>query len=189
MFCHEDAKLAREIARPPFEEYFRALNEAAGDWERGTSKDYRDYDTSMRRLRSFTLDGQIESGGAWVGTPDEIRATIRKVAGLDRQVRARLAADQFRHDRRPRGAEVDAAVRPRGDAGIRGRCGSQAGARRGEVAVLKGGQRRSPSTQFRAPNASAALDRSNGTDCHARLCPLDNLSPTLWLRYLRGEQR
>ena len=80
MFCHEDARLAREIARPPFEEYFRALNEAVGDWARGTtSKDYRDYDKSMRRLRSFTLDGQIESGGAWVGTPDEIKAIIRRV--------------------------------------------------------------------------------------------------------------
>ncbi len=81
MFCHEDPKLAREIARPPFEEYFRALNEAAGDWERGSSKDYRDYDTSMRRLRAFTLEGQIEAGGAWVGTPDEIKAIIRKVLG------------------------------------------------------------------------------------------------------------
>jgi hypothetical protein len=82
MFCHEDARLAREIARPPFEEYFRALNEAVGDWSRGTtSKDYRDYDTSMRRLRSFTLDGQIESGGAWVGTPDEIKAIIGRVVG------------------------------------------------------------------------------------------------------------
>jgi alkanesulfonate monooxygenase SsuD/methylene tetrahydromethanopterin reductase-like flavin-dependent oxidoreductase (luciferase family) len=80
LFCHEDAKLAREIARPPFEEYFRALNEAVGDWERGTtSKDYRNYDTSARRLRSFTLDGQIEAGGAWVGTPDELKATIRRV--------------------------------------------------------------------------------------------------------------
>jgi alkanesulfonate monooxygenase SsuD/methylene tetrahydromethanopterin reductase-like flavin-dependent oxidoreductase (luciferase family) len=82
MFCHEDPKLARDIARPPFEEYFRALNEATGDWERGSSKDYRDYDTSMRRLRSFTLDGQIEAGGAWVGTPDEIKATIRKAMGV-----------------------------------------------------------------------------------------------------------
>ena len=79
MFCHEDPRLAREIARPPFEEYFRALNEGVGDWERGTSKDYRDYDKSMRRLRSFTLDDQIESGGAWVGTPDEIKAIIRRV--------------------------------------------------------------------------------------------------------------
>src|SRR5262245_66473517 len=80
MFCNEDARLAREIARPPFEEYFRALNEAVGDWARGTtSKDYRDYDKSMRRLRSFTLDGQIASGGAWVGTPEEIRAIIARV--------------------------------------------------------------------------------------------------------------
>jgi alkanesulfonate monooxygenase SsuD/methylene tetrahydromethanopterin reductase-like flavin-dependent oxidoreductase (luciferase family) len=82
MFCHQDGGLAREIARPPFEEYFRALNEAAGDWSRGTtSKDYRDYDTSMRKLRSFTLDGQIEAGGAWVGTPNEIRDIIRRVIG------------------------------------------------------------------------------------------------------------
>ena len=82
MFCHLDGGLAREIARPPFEEYLRALNEAAGDWSRGTtSKDYRDYDTSMRRLRSFTLDGQIEAGGAWVGTPDEIRDIITRMSG------------------------------------------------------------------------------------------------------------
>jgi hypothetical protein len=82
MFCHEDARLAHDIARGPIEEYFRALNEAVGDWARGTtSKDYRDYDTSMRKLRSFTLEGQIESGGAWVGTPDEIKAIIRRVTG------------------------------------------------------------------------------------------------------------
>src|SRR5262245_55735697 len=82
MFCHEDAQRARDIARGPIEEYFRALNEAVGDWARGTtSKDYRNYDTSMRRLRSFTLDGQIESGGAWVGTPDEIKAIIKRVSG------------------------------------------------------------------------------------------------------------
>src|SRR4029079_14159562 len=137
MFCHEDARLARDIARPPFEEYFRALNEAAGDWSRGTtSKDYRDYDTSMRRLRSFTLDGQIEAGGAWVGTPDEIRDIIARVSDRppqrkqghhrprerrDRQVRACLPADQFRRARRARGAEIHAAVRRRGDAGIRRR--------------------------------------------------------------------
>src|SRR5947208_81380 len=72
--------LPRPTERPPFEEYFRALNEAVGDWTRGTtSKDYRDYDKSMRRLRSFTLNGQIESGGAWVGTPAEIKAIIARV--------------------------------------------------------------------------------------------------------------
>jgi hypothetical protein len=30
-------------------------------------------------VRSFTLDGQIESGGAWVGTPEEVTAIIRRV--------------------------------------------------------------------------------------------------------------
>ncbi|HEX3483666.1 MAG TPA: LLM class flavin-dependent oxidoreductase [Micropepsaceae bacterium] len=80
MFCHEDPRLAREIARGPFEEYFRALNEGVSDWIAGTSsKDYRGYESSMRKLASFTLDGQIESGGAWVGTPSEIRAIIERV--------------------------------------------------------------------------------------------------------------
>src|SRR4029077_9073293 len=80
--CNEAVRPGGKAARPPFEEYFRALNEAVGDWSRGTtSKDYRDYDTSMRRLRSFPLDGQIESGGAWVGTPDEVKAIIHRVIG------------------------------------------------------------------------------------------------------------
>jgi len=98
MFCHEDARRARAMARPPFEEYFRALTESVGDWACGTtSKDYRDYDTSMRRLRSFTLDSQIASGGAWVGTPDEIKAMIARVVESIGQIRACLPADQFRH--------------------------------------------------------------------------------------------
>jgi hypothetical protein len=81
MFCHRDARLAREIARAPFEQYFRALNDAVADWLGGTtSKDYPDYEKSMRKLAAFTLDGQIESGGAWVGTPSEIRAIIRRVS-------------------------------------------------------------------------------------------------------------
>src|SRR5256885_367447 len=80
MFCHEDARLAREIARRPFEEYFRALNEGVSDWIQGTtSKDYQGYAKSIRRLAAFTLDGQIESGGAWVGTPTEIGTTIQRV--------------------------------------------------------------------------------------------------------------
>src|SRR5260370_6203484 len=79
MFCHRDARLAREIARAPFEQYFRALNDAVADWIRGTtSKDYPDYEKSMRKLAAFTLDSQIESGGAWVATPSEISAIIRR---------------------------------------------------------------------------------------------------------------
>ena len=79
MFCHQDGRLAREIARPPFEEYFRALNEAVGDWSRGTtSKDYRDYDKSMSKMSESNFEDQIEKGSVWVGTPDEIRQNIAR---------------------------------------------------------------------------------------------------------------
>jgi alkanesulfonate monooxygenase SsuD/methylene tetrahydromethanopterin reductase-like flavin-dependent oxidoreductase (luciferase family) len=81
MFCHEDARLAREIARGPFDAYFHALNESTSDWTKGqTSKDYRDYDKAMAKLAAFTVESQIESGGAWIGTPDEITSIIRRIA-------------------------------------------------------------------------------------------------------------
>jgi alkanesulfonate monooxygenase SsuD/methylene tetrahydromethanopterin reductase-like flavin-dependent oxidoreductase (luciferase family) len=78
MFCHEDAKRAREIPRPQFEDYFIALFESAGEWTKGTaSKDYKGYDESIGRMKNFTLENQIDSRGAFVGTPDEIKAIIR----------------------------------------------------------------------------------------------------------------
>ena len=79
MFCHEDAKLAREIPRRQFEDYFIALYESAGEWTQGTSsKDYKGYDVSISRMKNASLESQIESGGAWVGTPDEIKGIIRR---------------------------------------------------------------------------------------------------------------
>jgi alkanesulfonate monooxygenase SsuD/methylene tetrahydromethanopterin reductase-like flavin-dependent oxidoreductase (luciferase family) len=80
MFCHEDAKLAREIPRRQFEDYFVALFEAAGEWTKGTSsKDYKGYDESIARMKGFTLENQIEARGALVGTPDEIKAIVRRM--------------------------------------------------------------------------------------------------------------
>jgi alkanesulfonate monooxygenase SsuD/methylene tetrahydromethanopterin reductase-like flavin-dependent oxidoreductase (luciferase family) len=77
MFCHRDRQRARDIARGPFDGYFRAMAESVSDWVTTTSsKDYKDYDKSMARMRSVTLEGQIESGGAWVGTPEEIKDNI-----------------------------------------------------------------------------------------------------------------
>jgi alkanesulfonate monooxygenase SsuD/methylene tetrahydromethanopterin reductase-like flavin-dependent oxidoreductase (luciferase family) len=79
MFCHPDARLAREIARKPFATYFRVLNEAASDWVTGpASKDYRDYDKAVARMKGFTVESQIESGGAWIGTPAEIRSIMAR---------------------------------------------------------------------------------------------------------------
>lgn len=78
MFCHRDTTAARDIAREPFEDYFRAVKESTSDWtsQKTVSKDYRDYDKSMAKMQASTLDGQIESGGAWVGTPEEIKDSV-----------------------------------------------------------------------------------------------------------------
>jgi alkanesulfonate monooxygenase SsuD/methylene tetrahydromethanopterin reductase-like flavin-dependent oxidoreductase (luciferase family) len=78
MFCHRNAKAARDLARDPFEDYFKAVAESVSDWtsHKTVSKDYRDYDKSMEKMKSSTLDSQITSGGAWIGTPDEVRANI-----------------------------------------------------------------------------------------------------------------
>jgi alkanesulfonate monooxygenase SsuD/methylene tetrahydromethanopterin reductase-like flavin-dependent oxidoreductase (luciferase family) len=79
LFCHEDAKRAREIPRRSFDIYFEALLESAGEWTRGVkSKDYEGYDKSISRMGGVSLESQIESGAAWVGTPDEIKAIIRR---------------------------------------------------------------------------------------------------------------
>ena len=79
MFCHEDAKLARDIPRRSFDIYFEALMESAGEWTQGMkSKDYEGYDKSIGRMKGVSLEAQIGTGGAWVGTPDEIKAIIRR---------------------------------------------------------------------------------------------------------------
>ena len=83
MFCHEDGRMARDLARTPFEAYFRALAEVTEDFLTGPgSKDYAGYKESMAKFRAFTLESQIASGGAWIGTPDEIVAIIE--GGIDR---------------------------------------------------------------------------------------------------------
>ncbi len=78
MFCHENGGRARDLAREPFEDYFKAVAESTSDWTSGrtVSKDYRDYDKSMAKMQASTLDGQIANGGAWIGTPDEVRANV-----------------------------------------------------------------------------------------------------------------
>jgi alkanesulfonate monooxygenase SsuD/methylene tetrahydromethanopterin reductase-like flavin-dependent oxidoreductase (luciferase family) len=80
MFCHEDSKAARDIAREPFQSYFKAMGEAARGWTEGqTSKDYRSYDATIARMKSMTLESQIEAGSAWIGTPTEIKEIIRNL--------------------------------------------------------------------------------------------------------------
>ena len=79
MFCHEDSRRARQIALAPMDSYLRAIAESASDWTSGTSsKDYRDYDKTIARMKAATPESQIEWGAAWIGTRDEIRAAIKR---------------------------------------------------------------------------------------------------------------
>lgn len=81
MFCHEDPVQARGIARAPFNAYFEALAEVTNDWVEGpASRDYPGYAQSMAKMKGADIDSQIESGAAWIGTPDEMREIIAHVA-------------------------------------------------------------------------------------------------------------
>ena len=77
MFCDPDGERARAVAAPLVDAYLGSLVEAASDWLDGPiSKDYPGYDKVIAALRASNAAEQIASGGAWVGSPEEIAATI-----------------------------------------------------------------------------------------------------------------
>jgi alkanesulfonate monooxygenase SsuD/methylene tetrahydromethanopterin reductase-like flavin-dependent oxidoreductase (luciferase family) len=80
MFVDADGDRARRIAKPKVEAYLHSLVEASSDWAEGTSSaDYPGYDKMVEKLRTETMESQIASGSAWIGTPAEIRASIERV--------------------------------------------------------------------------------------------------------------
>jgi alkanesulfonate monooxygenase SsuD/methylene tetrahydromethanopterin reductase-like flavin-dependent oxidoreductase (luciferase family) len=81
MLCDGDGARARDLARPLIQQYMAAQVEAAAGFLQGEpSKDYKGYDKMMAAMRSVDLDSMIASGGAWVGSPAEIRWQIEQVA-------------------------------------------------------------------------------------------------------------
>jgi alkanesulfonate monooxygenase SsuD/methylene tetrahydromethanopterin reductase-like flavin-dependent oxidoreductase (luciferase family) len=79
MFVDRDGERARRIAKPRIEAYLKAIVEASADWAGGiSSKDYPGYDKMVHKLAAETFETQVESGSAWVGTPEEVRATIAR---------------------------------------------------------------------------------------------------------------
>jgi alkanesulfonate monooxygenase SsuD/methylene tetrahydromethanopterin reductase-like flavin-dependent oxidoreductase (luciferase family) len=79
MFVDEDGERARRIARPHIEAYFKSLLDASSDWATVKSSDYKDYDTKLERMKKQTMETLIESGGALIGSPEEIVATLRRL--------------------------------------------------------------------------------------------------------------
>jgi natural product biosynthesis luciferase-like monooxygenase protein len=83
MFCHENRDTAWEIAREPMNRYLRSIVEAASDWTTVRSKDYAGYEQMIEMLSKETIESQVESGAAWIGTPDDITSQIsRYVEGM-----------------------------------------------------------------------------------------------------------
>ncbi len=78
MFVDEDGDRARRIAKPQIEAYLRAIADASSDWLDTNSKDYAGYDKMVEKLRAETLETQIASGSAWIGTPAEVRDAIAR---------------------------------------------------------------------------------------------------------------
>ena len=80
MYCEEDGERAREFACPLVDRYLASLVEAASDWLDGrSSADYPGYDKIIAGLRASNAAEQIAAGGAWIGSPDEIAATIARL--------------------------------------------------------------------------------------------------------------
>jgi natural product biosynthesis luciferase-like monooxygenase protein len=83
MFCHENRDTAWAIAREPMNRYLRSIVDAASDWSSVRSKDYAGYDKMVEMLSKETIETQVESGAAWIGTPDDIvRQIERYVEGM-----------------------------------------------------------------------------------------------------------
>lgn len=73
MFCHEDESQALRIANEPLNYYFQRIARAASGWKEGASTtDYPNYDKMIAQLANQTLETQIESGAAWVGSPEKL---------------------------------------------------------------------------------------------------------------------
>jgi len=77
MYCHEDRETAMRIARPRLERHFAAIVDAMSEYSEGSpSEAYKNYDRMREKIASQTLETQIESMAAFVGTPDDIEAQL-----------------------------------------------------------------------------------------------------------------
>ncbi len=80
LYCEPDGERARAFAAPLLDRYLASLADAASDWLDGRiSKDYPGYDKVIAGLRASNAVEQIAAGSAWIGSPDEIAATIARL--------------------------------------------------------------------------------------------------------------
>ena len=73
MFCHEDRDEAVRIAKPRVEGHFAAIVDAMAEFRKGApSVAYKNYDKLRDKIAQQTLEKQLKSHAAFVGTPSDI---------------------------------------------------------------------------------------------------------------------
>ena len=78
MYCHEDRDEAMRIAKPRVEGHFSSIADAMSEYGGGSPSDaYKNYDKMREKIAAQTLESQIESMAAFVGTPDDIEEQLR----------------------------------------------------------------------------------------------------------------
>ncbi|MGH6877710.1 MAG: LLM class flavin-dependent oxidoreductase, partial [Rhizomicrobium sp.] len=73
MYCEPDGVAARRRAKPFIDHYFKSMADAVAEWVGGMiSTDYPGYAKMFEKVREMNMESQIDSCGAWIGSPDEI---------------------------------------------------------------------------------------------------------------------
>jgi alkanesulfonate monooxygenase SsuD/methylene tetrahydromethanopterin reductase-like flavin-dependent oxidoreductase (luciferase family) len=77
MYCERDGAAAYREAKPHIDHYFVSQVDAAKDWIEGAaSSAYPGYAKMFERIKELNIDTQIESGSAWIGSPDDVRRAM-----------------------------------------------------------------------------------------------------------------
>ena len=79
MYCHKDRDEAMRIAKPRVEGHFTSIANAMSEYAGCSPSDaYKNYDKMREKIAAQTLESQIESMAAFVGTPDDIEEQLRE---------------------------------------------------------------------------------------------------------------
>jgi alkanesulfonate monooxygenase SsuD/methylene tetrahydromethanopterin reductase-like flavin-dependent oxidoreductase (luciferase family) len=79
MYCHEDREEAVRIAKPRIERHFGSIADAMSEHAgKQLSKDYKNYDKMIEKVRAETFESQLRHHAAFVGNPKDVREQLNE---------------------------------------------------------------------------------------------------------------
>lgn len=79
MYCHEDREEAVRIAKPRIERHFGSIADAMSEHAgKQLSKDYKNYDKMIEKVRAETFESQLHHHAAFVGNPQDVREQLNE---------------------------------------------------------------------------------------------------------------